>query len=48
MINHQKMMIDELSKILQKQYDIGINEFYVLFILSQSPERQMRLSDLIQ
>lgn len=42
------MMIDELSKILQKQYDIGINEFYVLFILSQSPERQMRLSDLIQ
>ncbi|HJF20366.1 MAG TPA: hypothetical protein K8W13_08765 [Enterococcus columbae] len=48
MINHQKMMMDELSKILQKQYDIGINEFYVLFILSQSPERQMRLSDLIQ
>ena len=46
MINHQKMMMDELSKILQKQYDI--NEFYVLFILSQSPERQMRLSDLIQ
>lgn len=40
------MMMDELSKILQKQYDI--NEFYVLFILSQSPERQMRLSDLIQ
>lgn len=34
--------------LLQKQYDIGINEFYVLFILSQSPERQMRLSDLIQ
>lgn len=48
MINHQKMMMDELSKLLQKQYDIGINEFYVLFILSQSPERQMRLSDLIQ
>ncbi|EOT44511.1 MarR family winged helix-turn-helix transcriptional regulator [Enterococcus columbae] len=48
MINHQKMMMDELSKILQRQYDIGINEFYVLFVLSQSPERQMRLSDLIQ
>lgn len=48
MINHQKMMMDELSKLLQKQYDIGINEFYVLFILSQSPEKQMRLSDLIQ
>ncbi|MFP7479389.1 MarR family winged helix-turn-helix transcriptional regulator [Terribacillus saccharophilus] len=36
----------ELETVLQKEYNLSIKEFYVLYYLSKAPEKKLRLQQL--
>lgn len=40
-------ILKTMDYTLQKQYQLGIKEFYLLYYLAQSEQRKMRLSELV-
>ncbi|MGG0481544.1 MarR family transcriptional regulator [Priestia megaterium] len=44
--NIQLSIANELESALQKNYDLSLKEFYVLYFLSQSNDKKLRLQQL--
>ncbi|AJI25876.1 MarR family transcriptional regulator (plasmid) [Priestia megaterium] len=44
--NIQLRIANELERALQKNYDLSLKEFYVLYFLSQSSDKKLRLQQL--
>ncbi|MFJ6414205.1 MarR family winged helix-turn-helix transcriptional regulator [Terribacillus saccharophilus] len=44
--NLQLKIKKELETVLQKEYNLSIKEFYVLYYLSKAPEKKLRLQQL--
>ncbi|HEK9103653.1 MarR family transcriptional regulator [Bacillus pfraonensis] len=44
--NIQMGITNELERALQKQYNLSLNEFYVLYFLSQTIDKRLRLQQL--
>lgn len=44
--NLQNKVKKELETVLQKEYSLSIKEFYVLYYLSKSPDKKLRLQQL--
>ena len=44
--NLQLKIKKELETVLQKEYNLSIKEFYVLYYLSNAPEKKLRLQQL--
>lgn len=42
----QSFIANELERTLQDHYNLSLNEFYVLYFLSQSDEKKLRLQQL--